>query len=148
MAIHRDDIGFVHWFIDHMASFNLRPNGCKSNTPLTEAVIYASIDIVHLLVLTAFAWARATNYIPFQSIFNHIAMMSSPSSSRRVHRSTSSRMSTTRAGSRSRSSLAWARRYIAQFRDARNGSRQLCWNGKDIRRAGTGDRSRQDVGNF
>ncbi|MCJ1351708.1 MAG: hypothetical protein MMC33_001692 [Icmadophila ericetorum] len=106
MAIHRDDIGFVHWFIDHMASFNLRPNGCKSNTPLTEAVIYASIDIVHLLVLTAFAWARATNYIPFQSIFNHIAMMSSPSSSRRVHRSTSSRMSTTRAGSRSRSSLA------------------------------------------
>ena len=50
MAIHRDDIDLVRWFLNHSASPNLRPNSYMSKTPLSQAVIYSSIDIVRLLV--------------------------------------------------------------------------------------------------
>jgi ankyrin repeat protein len=49
-AISRDNLSIVTWFLDHGASPNLQYNVYMSTTPLTCAVIYASLSMVKLLV--------------------------------------------------------------------------------------------------
>lgn len=49
-AITANDIELVQWFLSHGAEADLRPTRYKAYTPLTFAVVYASMDIVQLLV--------------------------------------------------------------------------------------------------
>jgi ankyrin repeat protein len=50
VAIRRNSLSLVHWFLSHGASAHLECTPHKSDTPLTYAVKYGSIEIVRLLV--------------------------------------------------------------------------------------------------
>ena len=49
-AIRQNDLKLVQWFLSHGANVNLRQTAYTSDTPLTYAVRFASVDIVKLLV--------------------------------------------------------------------------------------------------
>ena len=52
MAIHRNNIDLVRWFLDHGAAANLKVNRnpYTSDTPLSEAVIYSSLALIQELI--------------------------------------------------------------------------------------------------